>query len=80
MNTDTQPAENLETQSHPEPRASMVAAVQRRYGGAEQVRRERVGIPAPGQRPVGVQVAASAVDRGVIHLMTGHPLLIRVLG
>ncbi|MFK8025267.1 MAG: NAD(P)-dependent alcohol dehydrogenase, partial [Ilumatobacter sp.] len=80
MNTDTQPAENLETQSHPDPRASRVAAVQRRYGGAEQVRLERVGIPAPGPRQVVVQVAASAIDRGVIHLMTGHPLLIRVLG
>jgi NADPH:quinone reductase-like Zn-dependent oxidoreductase len=60
--------------------ASMAAAVQHSYGGAEVVDVERIAVPEPGPRQVVVQVAASGIDRGVVHLMTGLPLLIRVLG
>jgi len=59
---------------------SMTAAVQHRYGSSEVVDLERVAVPEPGPRQVVVQVAASGIDRGVVHLMTGLPLLIRVLG
>ena len=59
---------------------TMTAAVQHRYGGPEVVDLERVPVPVAGPRQVVVQVAAAGIDRGVVHLMTGLPLLIRVLG
>lgn len=58
----------------------MVAAVQHRYGSAEVVDLEQVAVPRPGPEQVLVQVAAAGVDRGVVHLMTGLPLLVRVAG
>ena len=59
---------------------SMTAAVRYRYGGPDAVELDRIDVPTPGSRQVIVQVAASAIDRGVVHLMTGLPLLIRVVG
>ncbi len=59
---------------------SMAATVQHRYGGSEVVDLERIAVPEPGPRQVMVQVAASGIDRGVVHLMTGLPLIIRLLG
>lgn len=77
MNIQTQTTEILEGGTQP---TSMTAAVQRRYGNADEVELERIPIPEPGPRQVVVQVAASAIDRGVVHLMTGLPLLIRIMG
>ncbi|NNE12955.1 MAG: NAD(P)-dependent alcohol dehydrogenase [Ilumatobacter sp.] len=59
---------------------SMAAAVRHRYGGTDSVELERVAVPDPGRRQVVVRVEASAIDRGVVHLMTGLPLLLRVAG
>lgn len=59
---------------------TMAAAVRHRYGSSEVVELERVALPEPGRRQVVVRVAASGIDRGVVHLMTGLPLLIRVVG
>ncbi len=59
---------------------AMTAAVRHRYGDADSVELERIAVPEPGPRQVVVQVAASAIDRGVVHLMTGLPLLVRVAG
>jgi NADPH:quinone reductase-like Zn-dependent oxidoreductase len=58
----------------------MVAALRHRYGNADSVELERVAVPTPGRRQVVVEVEASAIDRGVVHLMTGLPLLLRVAG
>ena len=59
---------------------SMTAAVRYRYGGPDSVELDRIDVPTPGSREVVIEVAASAIDRGVEHLMTGLPLLIRVVG
>ena len=59
---------------------SMAAAVRHRYGSADSVEIERVAVPTPGRRQVVIEVEASAIDRGVVHLMTGLPLLLRVAG
>lgn len=59
---------------------SMAAAVRRRYGDADSVGLERVAVPTPGRRQVVIEVGASAIDRGVVHLMTGLPLLLRIAG
>ncbi len=80
MNTATTAKPHLaEAIDEPIP-TSMNAAVQHRYGNAEVVELERVATPEPGPRQVIVHVAASGIDRGVVHLMTGLPLLIRLAG
>ncbi len=63
-----------------EPPSSMAAAARHRYGTTDAVELERLGVPAPGPRQVVVEVTASAIDRGVVHLMTGLPLLVRIAG
>lgn len=81
MTTDT-PTESTpgsEATAGPLP-TSMTAAVRYRYGGPEVVETDRVAVPRPGPRQVVVQVDASAIDRGVVHLMTGLPLLVRLVG
>ncbi len=81
--TDTSASSNSVTESEavtgPLP-TSMAAAVQHRYGGPEVVDLERIAVPQPGPRQVLVEVAASGIDRGVVHLMTGLPLIIRLIG
>ena len=66
------PTTESEATTRPVP-ASMTAAVQHRYGSSEVVDLERIAVPRPGPRQVVVQVAASGIDRGVVHLMTGTP-------
>ncbi len=58
----------------------MKAIVQDRYGGADALRLAERPAPTPGEGEVLVRVRAAGVDRGVWHLMTGLPLLVRVLG
>ena len=62
------------------PPDSMAAVVRHRYGSADSVELERVAVPTPGRRQVVIEVGASAIDRGVVHLMTGLPLLLRIAG
>ncbi len=80
MNTDTHAAETGNDQAHQAQNHSMTAAVQRSYGGPEELELERISVPEPGPHQVVIEVGASAIDRGVIHLMTGLPLLVRVVG
>lgn len=57
------------------------AAGRARYGGPEVVGvREDQALPDLGPRDVLVSVAAAGLDRGVWHLMTGLPRLIRIAG
>jgi NADPH:quinone reductase-like Zn-dependent oxidoreductase len=58
---------------------TMTAVVQHRYGpsGSEVLEIAEVPVPSPGPGEVLVEVRAAGVDRGVWHLMTGRPLVVR---
>ncbi len=58
----------------------MRAIVQHAYGSTETLQLGDVARPAVKDGQVLVEVHAAGVDRGVWHLMTGMPYLIRVLG
>jgi NADPH:quinone reductase-like Zn-dependent oxidoreductase len=58
----------------------MKAIVQDSYGAADVLRYEDVDAPVVGDDQVLVRVRAAGVDPGVWHLMTGLPLMIRVMG
>ena len=69
--------------AHPADSASpttMRAAVQRRYSGPEEIRVESAPVPTPGEGEVLLEVHAAGVDRGVWHLATGRPLVMRAIG
>jgi len=59
---------------------SMRAIVQDVYGPAEVLGLETIDRPVIGAGDVLIEVAAAGLDRGVEHLMTGLPLLIRLMG
>src|SRR5438445_683844 len=59
---------------------TMQAAVRRRYGSADLVHLEEIDRPTPKPGHVLVHVQAAGVDRGVWHLMTGKPYLMRIAG
>src|SRR2546427_5985196 len=59
---------------------TMQAAVRRLYGSADLVHLEEIDRPALKDGQVLVRVRAAGVDRGVWHLMTGKPYLIRIAG
>ncbi|WP_234996521.1 NAD(P)-dependent alcohol dehydrogenase [Demequina sp. NBRC 110054] len=59
---------------------TMQAAVQRHYGSPEQIHVDAVAVPQPREGEVLVEVHAAGVDRGVWHLATGRPLVIRAIG
>lgn len=58
----------------------MRAVTQDRYGSAEVLDLSTVERPDVSPDEVLVEVVAAGVDRGVWHLMTGRPYLIRLLG
>ncbi|MET0974716.1 MAG: NAD(P)-dependent alcohol dehydrogenase [Leifsonia sp.] len=59
---------------------TMTAITQDRYGSSDVLRVETIPVPAIGPADVLVRVVAAAVDPGVWHLMTGRPLLLRLMG
>ena len=59
---------------------TMRAIVQRSYGSADQLELAMVDRPTVAADEVLVEVHAAGVDRGVWHLMTGTPHLIRIAG
>ena len=59
---------------------TMHAAVVPRYGGAEVIEAAVVERPAISATEVLIQVQAAGLDRGIWHLMTGTPYVIRLLG
>lgn len=59
---------------------SMRAIVQRNYGSAESLELAELARPKIGPEEVLVEVHAAGVDRGVWHLMTGLPYLVRLAG
>lgn len=67
------------TMSKPE-RHVMTAVVAPRYGSSDVLRVEEVPRPAPAAHEVLVRVRAAAVASGDVHLLTGRPYLIRLMG
>lgn len=59
---------------------SMRAIVQHAYGAADDLALETVDLPTIATDEVLIEVHAAGVDRGVWHLMTGNPYLIRIAG
>jgi NADPH:quinone reductase-like Zn-dependent oxidoreductase len=60
--------------------ATMRAIVQRSYGSADQLELAVIDRPAITANEVLIDVHAAGLDRGVWHLMTGTPYLIRIAG
>ncbi|MEZ5175514.1 MAG: NAD(P)-dependent alcohol dehydrogenase [Acidimicrobiia bacterium] len=58
----------------------MKAVVQRAYGSADTLELVEVDSPEIGPTEVLVEVWAAGVDRGVWHIMTGLPYLVRIMG
>ena len=58
----------------------MRAMVQDRYGTAEVLELRTVDRPQIASTQVLIEVHAAGVDRGVAHLLTGTPYLIRLTG
>jgi NADPH:quinone reductase-like Zn-dependent oxidoreductase len=57
----------------------MQAIVQDTYGSTEVLQLRDIPRPAPKDNEVLVRVHAAGLDRGVVHVMTGLPYLIRLL-
>ncbi|MCB0991248.1 MAG: NAD(P)-dependent alcohol dehydrogenase [Acidimicrobiales bacterium] len=60
--------------------AAMTAVTQRRYGSSDVFNIETIPMPEIGDQQVLIEVHAAGVDRGVWHLMTGLPYLVRLAG
>ncbi len=60
--------------------ATMQAITQHEYGGVGTLSLEEVPVPGVGATEVLIEVHAAGVDRGVWHLMTGEPYLVRLAG
>lgn len=61
-----------------QPTETMRAIVQDRYGSADELELRAVARPEPAADEVLIEVHAAGVDRGVEHLMTGEPYLVRL--
>jgi NADPH:quinone reductase-like Zn-dependent oxidoreductase len=58
----------------------MKAITQDRYGSADVLRLREIDQPTPGDHEVLVKVQAAGIARGVLHVMTGEPYLMRIAG
>jgi len=58
----------------------MKAVTQDRYGSADVLQLRDIEPPTPGDHEVLVEVRAAGIARGVIHVMTGEPYLMRLMG
>jgi len=58
----------------------MKAITQDRYGSADVLQLRDIEAPTPGAHEVLVRVQAAGIARGVLHVMTGEPYLMRVMG
>lgn len=58
----------------------MKAITQDRYGSADVLRLRDIELPTPGEHEVLVKVRAAGIARGVLHVMTGEPYLMRLVG
>ena len=60
--------------------SSMLAITQTEYGSSEVLSLKSIDKPSIGADEVLIEVVAAGVDRGVVHLMTGMPYLLRLAG
>jgi NADPH:quinone reductase-like Zn-dependent oxidoreductase len=58
----------------------MKAITQDRYGPADVLELREIEQPRPGDNEVLIKVQAAGIARGVIHVMTGEPYLMRLMG
>lgn len=58
----------------------MKAITQDRYGSADVLQLRDIEPPAPGENEVVLRVHAAGLARGVLHIMTGAPYLMRLMG
>jgi NADPH:quinone reductase-like Zn-dependent oxidoreductase len=58
----------------------MHAMVQSRYGDADTLQLSTIDVPQPAANQLLLRVEAAGLDRGVWHLMTGLPWLVRIMG
>ena len=58
----------------------MKALVRDEYGTSEMLRIDDIPVPTIKPTEVLIRVKAAAIDAGVVHLMTGTPLLVRYVG
>jgi NADPH:quinone reductase-like Zn-dependent oxidoreductase len=58
----------------------MNALLQTGYGSTEVFRVDTTTCPPPGPGEVVVKVEAAGIDRGTVHMMTGRPYLMRMMG
>ena len=65
---------------HREIPLTMQAIARDRYGEADELELRTVDVPDVGADEVLIEVHAAGVDRGVWHLMTGLPYLVRLAG
>src|SRR4051794_12382111 len=61
-------------------RTTVKAITQDRYGSADVLRLSDIDEPTPGDHEVLVGVRAAGMARGVLHVMTGEPYLMRLMG
>lgn len=66
--------------ARPKTSATMRAVTQRTYGSADVMTIETIDRPTIEKDEVLIEVVAAGLDRGVWHLMTGLPYLIRIMG
>ncbi|MEL7158803.1 MAG: NAD(P)-dependent alcohol dehydrogenase, partial [Actinomycetota bacterium] len=66
--------------ANPTAQPTMRAITQRAYGSAEVLSMETVDRPTIKADEVLVEVVAAGLDRGVWHLVTGLPYLVRLMG
>ena len=59
---------------------TMRAVIQRAYGSTEVLEVATIDRPAIADGEVLIEVEAAGLDRGVWHLMTGRPYLVRLMG
>jgi NADPH:quinone reductase-like Zn-dependent oxidoreductase len=76
-----QERQHSRTVTHGPPAADslMQAIVQDRYGSADVLRLARISLPEIAASEVLLRVHAAGLDRGVWHLMTGKPYLLRLI-
>jgi NADPH:quinone reductase-like Zn-dependent oxidoreductase len=78
MNMTTHPSNSTTSTDHRP--VTMRAIVQRSYGSVDQLEMAIIDRPAIAADEVLIEVHAAGVDRGVWHLMTGTPYLVRLAG
>lgn len=72
--------DTAETPTSPGRPTRMRAVLQTAYGEPATLTTGTLAVPTPGPGQVLVEVAAAGIDRGVWHLVTGRPWLLRIAG